>query len=94
MPITKRNAKRALQDKGFKEDNSRDHDYWFFYHNGKKTNCYTYFSHGSGRDIPRTIIKKMKRELQLDTDQQVRDLLNCPLSMDELVAILSSKGYI
>ena len=94
MPIKPKKAKKVLADKGFREEKDRDHSYWFFYFEGRKTNCYTYFSHGSNNEIDNSLLKRMKRELQLDYDNQVKNLLECPLTEQDLVEILSDKGYI
>ena len=95
MPIKKREAENSLRGKGFKDEGKRDHDYFFFYFNGKKTNAYTYFSHGSeSEDVNENLFKVMKRQLQLDNSQQVRDLLSCPLEQKQYIEVLKQKNII
>ena len=93
MPINPKNAKKSLAEKGFKPEN-RDHNFWFYYHEGKKTNCYTYFSFGSNKEIDDSLLKKMRKELQLDYIKQARELFSCPLEQRDLITILRKKGCI
>jgi hypothetical protein len=94
MPIRRRDARMALLQKGFREE-GRHHGFLFFYYQGKKTNAYTYLSHGpQSRDIDESLLKKMRRELQLDTSKQARDILECPLDGLQFAEILRKKGFI
>jgi hypothetical protein len=94
MPIKYRNAKKSLRDKGFKDENRRDHDYFFFYYQGKKTNAFTYFSRSPGSEIDVSLLPKMMRELHLDKSRQVHDLLSCPLDSEQYTEILKEKNVI
>jgi len=95
MPIKRRDAKGNLLQKGFKDEKNRDHDYFFFYHEGKKTSAYTYFSRGSqSKDVDDSLLKVMMRPLKLDKSQQVRDLFLCPLDGEQYAEILRGKNII
>ncbi len=95
MPIKHRVAKNSLLQKGFKDEKKRDHDYFFFYYEGKKTRAYTYFSHGSqSQDVDDSLLTTMMRQLQLDESQQVRDLFLCPLEHEQYVELLMQKNVI
>jgi hypothetical protein len=87
MSIKSNKAKRSLSKKGFRTSETH-HTYYAFYYNGIKTDCYTYFSQGSARDIDIEILALMKSQLKLNSIQQVRDLLSCPLKEADLIDVL------
>ncbi len=94
MPIKCRVAERSLLQKGFKKD-QRNHKFFIFYYRDKKTDVFTYLSHGSrSEDIDDSLLKLIKKELRLDDNQQTRDLLNCPLDGQRYAEILLQKGII
>lgn len=94
MRIRQRDAKSALRRKGFREE-ERDHTFFFLYWEGRKTSCYSYFSHGSeSQELGVGLLKKMQKELHLDTLGQVRDLLRCPLGEEELTRLMRAKGLL
>jgi hypothetical protein len=69
---------RNLPQKGFVEDRSGHHRYYYFYRDGKKTRFYTYISQGKpGDDVGDGNVRSMKDQLGLGTMQQVRDLVEC-----------------
>ncbi len=92
MPIKTREAKTSLLQKGFQLDN-RDHIYFRFYYEGKVTRSHTYFSHGTN-EIDDSLLSVMKKQLQLDTNQQVRELFDCPLNENDIIEILRRKNLI
>lgn len=81
----------ALLNKGFKSSESH-HTQYRFYYGGRKTIVKTYLSHGL-REYDDSLLSQMKRQLGL-TKQQLMDLINCPLSEDEYIAILLANGSI
>ena len=94
MQIEKRDVESALPKKGFERDDSRQHHIYFNHrYQGKYTGAYTYVSHGM-KSIGDSIIKQMKNQLRLNSSHQVADLVNCPISGDEYVQILKSKGQL
>ncbi len=92
MQIEKRDVELALPKKGFERDNSH-HIYFKHRYQGKYTGAYTYVSHGM-KSIGNSIIKQMKNQLRLDNSHQVVDLVNCPISGDDYIQILRSKGQL
>lgn len=96
MQIEKRDLESSLPRKGFERDVSRQHHTYFNHrYQGKYTGAYTYISHGMKmRSIGSPIIKKMKDQLRLDNSHQVVDLVNCPISGDDYIQILRSKGQL
>ena len=48
-------------------------------------------SHGS-KNIGRDLLSAIKRQLQFDTLEQLKDFINCPMEYDDYVAHLQNKG--
>ena len=94
MQIEKKDLESSLPRKGFDRDNSREHHTYFNHrYQGKFTGAYTYVSHGM-KSIGDSIITKMKKQLRLNNSQQVIGLVNCPISGEDYVQILKSKGQL
>lgn len=92
MQIEKRDVEASLPKKGFERDDSH-HIYFNHRYQGKYTGAYTYVSHGM-KSIGDSIIKQMKNQLRLNSSHQVVDLVKCPISSDQYVEILKSKGQL
>ena len=70
------------------------HLYYDIYYGGKVV-VTTYQSNTSpGKDIPDSILGKIKRQLRLNSSQQLHDLKNCPMSAEDYLNLLKSKGII
>lgn len=84
---------RNLKKKGFQEAKSRfsDHKQLEFFHNNRLVSR-TKISHNSG-DLGDYLIKQMSVQCKLDKNQFI-DLANCPLSKQEYIEILDSRGYL
>ncbi|MGE5630749.1 MAG: hypothetical protein ACM3TR_06570 [Caulobacteraceae bacterium] len=80
-----RDVKGSLLRKGFKEDNN-DHKFYHLYVNDKRTSVRTKISHGE-TEIDSYILNQMAKQVCL-TNEQFEDLINCPLSYNDYVAIL------
>ncbi len=93
MPIKSDKAKRSLVKKGYKKSDTH-HRYYRYHHNDVLTESYTLFSHGSSYDISNELLSKMRIQLRMDTIQQVRDLLNCPMKEEDLINILRNNGVL
>jgi hypothetical protein len=94
--IARRKLERALARKGFrKEEASRDHCFWWFYYQGKKTHIFTKISRGSGyKDYGDELLNKVKLQLRLDTVGQLRDFVDCPMTEQDYITYLKGKGII
>lgn len=90
--IKVREIKYALQKKGFVEDVSRDHDFYTFFYNGKKTQIFTKISHGDD-EINGFLISKMAGQVKL-SNPLFKDLINCPLTEEVYKNILVHNGFI
>jgi hypothetical protein len=87
-----RNAKRALCAKGFREDNSRDHDYYFFYFQNKKSHINTKISH-SETDLNDYLCAAMAKQTKLSKKQFVQ-LVGCALTADAYEQLLIAGGHV
>jgi hypothetical protein len=85
----------ALRRKGFVERQTPHHDYFHHQLDGRDTGISTYFSRGSKyKDYGPALIAPVRRALKLDTDAQLRELIECPMSADDYATILRKKGFI
>ena len=91
MVFKSQKVEKSLKRKGFKEE-PRDHKYFVFYNNGKKTRIKTKVSH-CGQEINDYLIDQMKKQLHLNKSQ-FEDLINCPLSEEDYKAILKAQNII
>jgi len=86
-----REIKDSLIKKGFISE-QRDHTYLFLHVAGRKSSIHTKISHGI-KEYGDTLLSFMSRQLQLST-KQLNDLLDCPLSYEDYLAILKEKKAI
>jgi len=93
-PISRKQIEKALQQKGFVPDQTgRDHRYYRFYYKGQKRLSKTKISTGTGyKDYDDNLFRLMVAGLHLENIKQVRDLLACPMTEEEYVAILVRRG--
>jgi hypothetical protein len=79
MTFTFRDVRKNLKKKGFVEEKGH-HIYLHHEHEGRRTGVYTYVSHGKSRETAgHDIEKAMKLQLKLQTTEQVRRLVECPM---------------
>jgi len=95
MTVKSSKLQKALSAKGFQKSTSKHHHkFYIFYCDGKKTDIYTFISHGANHDISPAILSKIKKQLLLDSMGQLMDLIECPLTKDDLERIYEDKGKI
>ena len=82
---------RALRKKGFEVSN-KDHHFYYYVNNGKKTNIFTKISHSSD-EIGEGLIKKMATQVRLEKDE-FKELVQCTLSGERYKEILISRRFI
>ena len=73
------------------EVRSTKHRYGWFTFEGRKI-LRVHFSHGKG-DVPGRVSDKIQSPLKL-CREDFRELIDCPLSLEDYVAILRRKGLI
>lgn len=91
MPRDRDQIEEALKKKGFRREDSH-HRYYKYYDGGRYTGVYTYLSMGGNYKVySDDLLAKMKKTLSLDTNKQVRDLIDCPMTEKDFKKILSDK---
>ena len=84
-----REIKEGLTKKGFAAV-QRDHTYLFFSVEGRKSGVHTKISHGN-KEYGDNILSLVARQLRITT-KQLDDLLDCPMSYEDYLAILRTKN--
>ena len=92
MPLKVRDVKKALTIKGFREE-KRDHWYYLFYHNGKKTNIYTKISYNQ-TDISKPLCSAMARQMKLAGNSEFEKFVECNLSGEKYLQLLTVGKHI
>ena len=91
-PVPVKMAESNLISKGFRRSNKK-HRKFHYYYDGKDAGIRTMTSHG-GDEIDDYLVSCMRIQLKLDSNSQVRDLLNCPMSGQQYATILEAKGFL
>ncbi len=92
MQIDTKQIESALRKKGFVEEGG-SHKYFYHEVGNKRTGAFAYTSRGSGyKTYGDSLLKIMKKELRLDTLNQVKRLMECPMDAEEYNTILKQKG--
>lgn len=92
MQIDRKRIEASLRKKGFVEEGGA-HKYFYHEVDNKRTGAYAYTSRGSGyKTYGDNLLKAMKMELRLDTLNQVKRLLECPMDTEEYTSTLKKKG--
>ena len=80
MKIDRRDLEQNLPKKGFRREAGRRHVWFNHQFVGKETGIRTCVSHSPGMtDISGDLLTKMRKQLCLDTSQEVVDLVRCPM---------------
>lgn len=93
MPIRKSVIERGLRNKGFREKDG-SHKFFRYWYEGKYTGCWTMVSHGSDFEIGDNIVGEMRKQLKLQSRQQVLELCQCTLSAAQYESILRQQHII
>lgn len=84
---------KALKKKGFVKVEKTNHTFYCLEdQNGKRTQIRTFVSR-NGQDINDYLISNMAKQVKLSKTQFL-DLINCPLSYEKYIEILSEQGAI
>jgi hypothetical protein len=90
MQLKKRDVQQIFQKLGL-EVRSSNHIYGWLIINSKKI-LRVHHSFGKG-DIPGKISDKIRGQLKLDQNN-LKNLVECPLSKEDYLKILKEKGYV
>lgn len=82
----------SLLKKGFVQKETH-HSYYFLFVNGKKTSIRTRLSHGS-KEYSSGLLSTMKKQLGMETMNELEDFINCPMSGEAYVELLLKRNII
>jgi hypothetical protein len=82
----------SLCAKGFREDHKRDHRYYFFYHQGKKSSIQTKISHNAD-EIDDYLCSAMSRQMRLTRDQ-FKKFVECPLKAEAYLKLMIDARHV
>lgn len=83
-----------LPKKGFVEQDDRDHIFYHFHHDGKKTHIRTHVSHGSKyKTLGNELVGQMAKQCKL-TSKNFRGLAECNFSHEDYIKLLKAAGEI
>ena len=90
MRATKpKDIEKTLLKKGFKVDEDNHHKYYQLYKDGKKTDIYTYLSHGkSSEDYWVKLMQAIKKQLRFTDTKLAEKFLDCPMTQLEYIEML------
>jgi hypothetical protein len=94
MVISRKLMEKNLPKKGFiYEYHGCDHIFFRHSVDGKYTGIFTKMSHSQKlKDISGDLLTLMRKQLALDSNRQVFDLITCPIGGQEYNQILRNKG--
>lgn len=82
-----------LPKKGFMVNKKGHHIFFYHIQDGRETGIRTKISHTAKmKDISNDIISAIKRQLKLDTNAEVKDLIECPMDEATYIGLLRKKG--
>jgi predicted RNA binding protein YcfA (HicA-like mRNA interferase family) len=92
VKVERRDLERNLPKKGFTR-RATSHVWFVHKYKGKETNLRTCISHSPGmKDISGDLLTQMRKQLRLDTCQEVVDLVECPMDGDAYNEKMIAKG--
>jgi len=94
MQIPKRDIEKSLKKKGFIQEYG-DHNCFYHEYKGKRTGAYAKVSYGTKyKDYGIQLIRLLKRQLLLNSIEETKRLLKCPMNAKEYIILLKKKGII
>ena len=90
-PRKTKDISSQLKKKGFVAKQG-DHTFFYLYYRNKKTSVYTKLSH-SIKEYSDNLLSQMAKQLSL-TNSELKNLIECPLTYDNLIEILKEKNKI
>jgi len=95
MKVERKNINKNLPKKGFVKEEDKHHIYFHHHLNGVATGVSTYISHSKKiSDYSGRLLTDVRKQLELDSNQEVVDLVNCPMNGEQYNDILRQKGLI
>jgi len=89
-----RKIEASLTRKGFHLKRGRSkHLKYTLYDDGKKTSVFTFISHGLS-EYNDNLLDKVRKQLYLDSSRELDDLIECPMSEEDLKSLLVARGIL
>jgi hypothetical protein len=83
--VKRKNLRKALKRKGFREKQGSNHTKYFFYHKGKKTSISTVISRGSKyKKLGVSFLGMMGTELKM-TNAQFESFIDCEFGESDYI---------
>jgi hypothetical protein len=80
---------KALLKKGFIKESDSHHNYYFLTVDGKKTDLYTYLSHGkNSKEYGSNLMDKVKKQLRFKDSNKAENFLDCPMTSIQYIEML------
>ncbi len=94
MQLKRQKIEKALARKGFVKEDTH-HRYFRLVIEGKDTGVYTFTSRGTEyQTYQEPLLRRMKDQLKLDSLNQLRDLIDCPMDAKQYVELLNQKDML
>jgi hypothetical protein len=94
-PYKARELADALREKGFHFERATDDKIYYLWDEAdRKTRVWTKVSHGRGEELGFRLLKKIQRELFLDTSAQLQDFIDGSIDRPAYLTFLRQKGII
>ena len=90
-----KDIEKALLKKGFVKESESHHHYYYLIINGKKSDLYTYLSHGKqSKDYGTKLMEKVKKQLRFTDRKKAELFLDCPMSAEQYITMLEEADAI
>ena len=95
-PRPVKDIEKSLLKKGFQKLSSKQkshHSFYYFIHNGKKTNINTYLSHGAkSKEYSSSLMNKIQHQLKFEDSKLAESFLDCPFKEEQYIEMLRKSG--
>jgi hypothetical protein len=93
MKVDRTEVNKNLPKKGFRQEKSGHHIYFYHEYEGRETGVYTYISHSTKqKDISGDLLLSMRKQLRFKSTKQAVDLIVCPIDKEAFNKILIKNG--
>jgi hypothetical protein len=91
-----KDIEKALLAKGFEKISSKQkshHNFYYFIHDGKRSDVYTFLSHGAkSTEYGSNLMNKIKQQLKFQDSKIAEKFLDCPFKKEQYVDMLKNAG--
>lgn len=98
MPLSRDKIEKSLKKKGFVPDSTKEHHRYYHHQvNGKRSGAYAYayVSRGTSHKVyGDNLLAQMYKTLKLKDRKQLVRLVECPMTGEEYIELLTEKGII